>query len=472
MWEAIESNRRRSVLLLALMAAMLVGLGALIGAFVDPGFWWAGAILAFVIFWILYGTAVLSGDRLLLASAGARRIESKDQFPRLWNVVEEMKIASGLSHMPQVWVIEDSRPNAFATGRSPERAAVAVTSGLVSRLNRDELQGVVAHEVAHVVNRDIRFMTLAGILVGSVVLLSEMFLRYLWWGGIGHSRRRTSGRGGDARIQAAILAAGILAAILAPLFSRLLYFACSRRREFLADASGALYTRYPPGLASALEKIASRQRGRGRRERGEKASRILAPMYIINPLRAYGSSGWFSTHPPTEQRIEILRAMGGAHYAAYEEAYRSVRGKGRTCLGEVTLTDGRKPLQIREPTPEAEREDPVERVRDVTGLLDRLADFTALTCACGVGIRIPPGFDRSRVPCPRCGREHAVPVAERDANQPEEALRYERKSAGWESFRCPACGKANHLSPAFVAPRVRCAGCRRKIEIVSGAAAR
>jgi heat shock protein HtpX len=281
-----------------------------------------GVGVASVLWMVMMLAAYYGGDSLLLSSAKARRIQKED-LPQLWNVVEEMTIASGLGQMPKVYIIDDPEPNAFAVGRSPETASIAVTMGLLRRLNRDELQGVVAHEIGHIRNLDVRFMTLASVTLGTIVLLSEVFLRSMWYGG-GRGRRRSSSSGGG-QAQAILLVAALLVAILAPIAAQLLYFACSRKREYLADASAARFTRYPLGLASALEKIASTVS-----TGSKKVSRALAPMYIVNPLQSRSAVGLFSTHPPTEDRIRILRSMaGGAGLAQYEEAYRKVHGEGR-----------------------------------------------------------------------------------------------------------------------------------------------
>ena len=198
--------------------------------------------MALVIWLIMALVALIGGDSVLLHTAGAYHIDKEDA-PRHLNVVEEMTIASSLGSMPRVYIIEDDAPNAFAVGRNPEKAAVAVTSGLLKRLTRDELQGVVAHEIGHIRNLDVRFMTLAAVMVGSIVLLSEVFMHYLWFGG----GRRSSSRKGGGQAQIILLVVGILAAILAPIVARMLYFACSRRREYLADASAAQFTRFPDG---------------------------------------------------------------------------------------------------------------------------------------------------------------------------------------------------------------------------------
>ena len=277
MWEAIRRNRRRSTVLITLMGIILILLGFVIGMLVDPQAGGAfGAVVALGIWLILWLTAIAGGDSVLLASSRAKRVQKKDA-PRLWNIVEEMTIASGLGTMPAVYIIEDSVPNAFAVGRKPEKAAVAVTSGLLKRLNRDELQGVIAHEIGHIKNLDIRFMTLASVMLGSIVLISEIFVRGFLYSG---ARRRSSRSGDGGQAQVVILVVALLVAILAPIVAQILYFACSRQREYLADASAARFTRFPEGLASALERISRRAASK------EKVSRALAPLYIVNPLQA------------------------------------------------------------------------------------------------------------------------------------------------------------------------------------------
>ena len=261
MWEQIRANKRNSIILLFLMAAVLGLLGGIIGmAFVrHPLGGLFGIAIAFVIWAILAMISFSSGDQIFLAASKAVPV-THDVHPQLFNVVEEMSIAANLP-MPKVYIINDPAPNAFATGRSPETASVAVTAGLLGKLNRDELQGVIAHEMSHILHRDILFVTIAGVMLGAIVLLSQVFLRGMFYSSLsGGSRRRYSSGGGSGggQAQLIIMLIAILAAILAPLFAYLFYFALSRRREYLADACGATYTRYPEGLASALEKIAAR----------------------------------------------------------------------------------------------------------------------------------------------------------------------------------------------------------------------
>jgi heat shock protein HtpX len=197
-------------------------------------------------------------------------------------------------------------PNAFAVGLKPERACVAVTTGLLERLSRDELQGVIAHELGHISNRDTLFMTLAGVTLGAIVLLADMGMRMMFWGGGGRRRSSSSsGKNGGAAMAILMIAALVLA-ILAPLIARLLYFACSRQREYLADASSAQYTRLPSALASALQKISTQQEAKK-----IPVNRVVSPMYIINPLAAAGSASVFGTHPPTQERIKRLLEMQG-----------------------------------------------------------------------------------------------------------------------------------------------------------------
>ena len=296
--ERIAVNRRNSVLLITAFLAFVAVFGYIIGyAWIgDPTGALFGLGLAFVAGTISGLATYYGGDRMVLAASRAQET-SHDNAPVLFNVVEEMAIAAGLP-MPKVYIIDDSAPNAFATGRDPEHASVAVTSGLLEKLDRDELQGVIAHEMSHVGNFDIRYAMLVGVLVGTTVLISDFFLRGLWFGG---GRRREGG--GQAQLIMLVIA--IVLAILAPLLARLIQLSISRQREFLADASAVQLTRNPKGLADALQKIS------GDQEVLEAANRATAHLYIVNPIKAFEkrSKGLFSTHPPIEQRIEILRQM-------------------------------------------------------------------------------------------------------------------------------------------------------------------
>jgi heat shock protein HtpX len=330
MFEAIRANKIKSGVLVFLVAGLLIVLGYVVGYAVSgvaEGAWF-GVVLAAGVWAILAAISYWSGDAVLMKMSNASEVSPED-YPQLHNVVEELSIAAGLPK-PRVFVIRDGSPNAFAAGRSPEHACVAITSGLLEKLNRDELQGVLAHEMSHVLNRDVLYMTLLGVMIGAIVLMCDFFLRYLWIGG-GRRGRRSRRGGGGGQAQAIFLVVGLAMAILAPLVARLLYLATSRRREFLADANGAVLTRYPEGLARALEKIA------GDEDPLEIANRATAPMYIVNPLKKRGRSlsGLFSTHPPLQERVAILRAMGtGMSLGDYQRAWQAVtQRKGRLFRG-------------------------------------------------------------------------------------------------------------------------------------------
>ena len=305
MWEAISANQRRSALLITSLAALLALMGMAIGFLMGgkPQTAYFGAFIGIFIWGVLLLVNLMGGESVLLSSANAREV-AHDEAPQLYNVVEEIRIAASLPAMPRVFIIDTPVPNAFAVGLNPERACVAVTAGLLERLNRDELQGVIAHELGHISNRDTLFMTLAGVTLGAIVLLADAGMRMMFWGD-GGRRRSSSGKSGGGA--ALLMIAALVLAILAPLVARLLYFACSRQREYLADASSAQYTRYPAGLANALRKIALQQD-----PKKIPVNRVVAPMYAINPLAAAGSFSVFGTHPPTEERIRRLLEMQGA----------------------------------------------------------------------------------------------------------------------------------------------------------------
>jgi heat shock protein HtpX len=297
LYTATAANKRNSFFITAALTAVFVVLGYFLGRYWGSGY--GGVFIAFLVALVMSLSAYYSGDKMVLGISRAKRIEKKD-YPQLFNVIEELAIAGGLP-MPAVYVIDDTAPNAFATGRDPKHASVAITTGLMQKLNRDELQGVMAHELSHVGNRDILYATMVGILVGSIAMMSDFFLRSFFWGG--GRRRRSSSEGGAAGAIFVVIA--IALAVLAPIFTKLLQLAVSRQREYLADASAAKLTRYPEGLASALQKIS------GDQEVLEVANRATQHLYIVNPIKPFEkrASNLFSTHPPIQDRIARLRAM-------------------------------------------------------------------------------------------------------------------------------------------------------------------
>jgi len=406
MWELIQTNKRNSTLLMVLMAVVLLALGFAIGmAAVGPEGGLFGLGIAAVIWLVLALISLSSGDQILLAASGAKQI-THDVHPQLFNVVEEMKIAAGLPAMPKVYIINDPAPNAFATGRNPQSASIAVTAGLLGRLNRDELQGVIAHEMSHILHRDILYMTLAGIMLGSVVLLSQVFMRGVFYGSMGSRRRYSSNSRGGNQAQILLVVIAIVAAILAPIMAQLLYFALSRRREYLADAGGARLTRYPEGLASALEKIASDPS-----PQLATANSVTAPMFFANPFKSRGQRGLSdltSTHPPISERIRILRGMShGASYKDYAQAYATVT-HGKNIVPAAALTGDEVQLRQGLP-PTTEQGLPQKQTHQIGDIMRKVNGFQFLTCECGLKLKIPPNFPSGVVPCPRCRRSLSIP---------------------------------------------------------------
>ncbi|MEJ2745376.1 MAG: zinc metalloprotease HtpX [bacterium] len=296
MYEQISKNKRNSIILCVVFVIFVGFLGWVFSQLTAFGN--MGIVLAVVIALVWAFSSYYWSDRIVLAISRAKPLE-KYEYPHLFHAVEGLAIAAGIP-TPRVYVIEDTAPNAFATGRNPQHSVVCVTTGLIKKLNRLELEGVIAHELSHVKNYDILFGSLVVVMVGVVALLSDWILRSFLWGG---GRRRRDSGGGQAT--AILLIIGILLAILAPIVAQLVRLSISRKREFLADASGAMLTRYPKGLADALRKLDAD------REPLEAANKATAHMYIVNPLK--GARGTvnrlFSTHPPIEERIKALEAM-------------------------------------------------------------------------------------------------------------------------------------------------------------------
>ena len=297
MYEQISSNKRKSYFIILFFLVLIFLLAWAFGQITELGPY--AVILAFIIAIAMTFGSYYYSDKIVLAVSKARPVEKKD-FPYLYNVVEGLAIAAGLPK-PRCYIIDDTAPNAFASGRNPENAVIVVTNGLLQKLNRVELEGVIAHEMSHIKNYDVLLQTLAVVMVGVVALLSDWILRTFFWGG---GRRREKSKGGG-NAGAIFIVIALVLAILSPLVAQLLRFSISRKREFLADANGALLTRYPPGLASALKKLAAD------REPLEVANKATAHLYIVNPLKDIKgrTNKLFSTHPPVEERITALEKM-------------------------------------------------------------------------------------------------------------------------------------------------------------------
>lgn len=392
------------------MGVFLLLIGWLIGYSVI-GSPTAGIVIALIVYLIMNLVAYYQGDSILLSIAGARKIEKKDH-PRLYNVVEEMKIASALPSMPAIYIIDDPALNAFATGRDITHASVAITTGLLQKLNRDELQGVIAHEISHIKNRDVLLMAMCSVLLGTIVLLSFYGSRIMLFSGGSRRSSRSSGGGGAASGIIMLIAFALM--ILAPIFAQLIYLAISRKREYLADASAALYTRNPEGLASALEKLSVSSTP------VKKANKATAPMYIVNPFRGkkMDVNALSSTHPPIQERIRILRSIAGTvSLDAYNTAYGKVKGNGGTLIGSKTVLSSPGSASIVSGSGEGPLGDPVsekkERTREVNDMMYRLDDYSVIDCDCGARLKIPPIMRGRSVQCPRCGRKHQPSEAKR-----------------------------------------------------------
>jgi len=301
MYEQISRNKWKSAALIVFFMAFIFVLTWFFEYL--TGWGKGGLVLAVVVAMGMAAVGYYQSDKIVLAISRAKPV-TKEEYPYLYNVVEGLAIAAGVP-APKCYVIDDTAPNAFATGRKPETAVICVTTGILAKLDRVELEGVIAHEMSHIKNYDVRLQTLVVVMAGVVALLSDWMLRSFWWGG---GRRRGRSRSGSGGAEGVFVLVGLGLAVLSPFIATIIQLAVSRKREFLADASGAMLTRYPAGLASALRKISAD------REPLEAANKATAHLYIVNPLKNLkgGNSGLnrlFSTHPPIEERIAALEKM-------------------------------------------------------------------------------------------------------------------------------------------------------------------
>ena len=294
--DEIARNKRSSLLLVVFVSVILFALVYVFVYLIAPGYIVVALPISLFLIVLYAYSSYRYGDSVVLASTNARPAEGRE-YQHLRDTVEGLSIAAGIP-VPKVYVVESEEMNAFATGRDPEHASVAVTTGLLGELDRLELEGVLAHELSHIKNRDILFMTLVAVLVGLAAILSHVILRTFRYGGFRRGRRDKRGGG----IEVIVLLVGFVLAIFAPIVTRLVQFTVSRKREYLADASGAELTRYPDGLASALEKMMKRNRGK------MEVSEAVSHIFFVDPNRSPLDS-LYATHPPIEERIKRLRAM-------------------------------------------------------------------------------------------------------------------------------------------------------------------
>jgi len=459
MWEQIRYNRIRTAQLVIGIGLLLVLLGYLLGLLLSLGlklpaslytpdeygswlanlgtpnqFGIAGVVIALIVWAVASLVTYFNGDNIILGLAKAKKIGAND-LKRLSNIVEELKISSGLEIMPSIYVIDDPALNAFAVGRDPKKAAVVVTSGLLQKLNRDELQGVIAHEIAHIKNRDVLLMVMCSVLLGTMIILSH-YPSYLSWGETTITKQKSDRKKYSDSKNLRTVSISIFLALVAlfivpfgeptfdmyfvfgclslgltpvamivliglPFSVLLIYYAISRRREYLADATATLYTRYPEGLASALEKIASSK------DQLQSAKPALASIYIANPFgnphdTKNNNAG---THPPITERIHILRSMTHISLIDYDRAYREFLGTDRNVLPAYALANADtatiRPARV-------DDIDYIQRIRETSNALWNLNNYKLISCPCGTRMRLPPRYKLPEIKCPHCGRINQV----------------------------------------------------------------
>ncbi len=464
MWELIRINKRKSLFVLILMFILMVSLSGAVGAGFYAADWvtgmlW-GALIGVILWAVQSAVAYFAGDDIVLHFNMAV-VVTPESYPQLYNIVEEMKIAAGLAVMPEIYIVQSAGLNAFATGIRSEKTAICVTSGLVENLNRDELQGVIAHEMSHILNRDVLFMTFAGVMLGTITMLSNVMLRGTVLSN--SNNRRSRKKGGFSGGHPVVILIILLFAIVAPILARIFYFTISKKREYLADASAARLTRYPIGLASALQKIA-------KHSSVDFVSKITAPMFIVNPRFAGGDEDSLfaaSTHPPIYKRIAILTQLQHGGKVSLEN-YQKLYEKELETSGLFSKTS------LESDKSEAVRAESAEKITEFTESRKEVADvilantgFKILTCECGLKIKLPPSDLRMKVVCPRCRKELSVSgesalAAENGGNE----LVFRRKNKNsWESFPCQCGNFTFQLSPLFRGTYAVCKRCGTKVKI-------
>lgn len=445
MWEIIEANKRKSFLLFISMGFCLILLGYLIGSAFTYKY---GGLIGFgtaVFVWFIFSLiSYYKGSTILLESVNATEVTPRVN-QQLFSVVEEMKIAAGMPAMPKVYIINEEAPNAFATGRDPQHSSIAVTAGLLTLLNRDELQGVIAHEVSHIINRDTLYLTFAGVTLGSITLISTLFLKGLFYTPSFTSRYSLRITKYGCLFRLAFLLLAILFAILGPILAKLFYFAISRRREYLADATAVRLTRYPEGLASALEKIS--QSGLA----FLKANKITTPMFFVNPVKRNGIefSGFTATHPPIEERIKILRGISqGVNFKYFQQAYNEIKSTRKNAkklipesyLGETHIIPLRAAAVSAVPVIDRKI-----KKRETNDIIMRANGYSFIECSCGLKIKVPEGFgfNKPKITCPKCGTIHDINP--QSSAKVIKCLSCSKEYYDTEEF-CPFCGNATDMT--------------------------
>ncbi len=431
MWFIIEQNKRKTTFFLIILTLFFLFFGSALGFCVsceisDKSYFgtYIGLGISFICLLGIIIYTKFNASKFFLNQVGAVPIKKED-LPVLHNAVEEMSISASLGFIPKIYIIDSNIPNAFSVGINEKNAAVAVTTGLLSSLNRDELQGVIAHEIAHIKNLDTLYLMYAGVVFGLIVCVSNAIIR----GFIGgpRSRRYSSSRRSGDSAGAAILIALILA-IISPILVKLLYLTVSRKREYLADACACQYTRYPSGLASALTKISnfsvsSDKNNEKYIEKNEKmhSGEVVSCMYIHNFLQKENAGFWdelFSTHPSTKKRISVLKQMGACDFEEYNKVYRAVLSEKSLVNKNKLLKMNLSPIPIVAPVASAASETAVSdkntdeqrinRQREAKDSFKKASNYKIINCDCNVKLKIPPELKISEIACPNCNRVHKI----------------------------------------------------------------
>lgn len=403
MWQFIELNKRKTIILLIVLTLFLVGFSTLLGLYITGTTDGVeiGLIIGIICTIGIIFYAKFNASKFFLDQVNAVPVK-KGEMPVLENITEEMSIASALGFVPKIFLVNSPYPNAFSVGINRENAGIAVTTSLLSLLNRDELTGVIAHEIAHIKNQDTLYLMYAGVIFGVIVAISDTLLRSFRYSSTRRSSNRNEGGG-----EAVILLIIILFAILSPICVRLLYFSLSRKREFLADASACQYTRFPTGLASALYKI-SNFTITGKKREDEGSNQLIQCMYIHNRLQTAENffSNLFATHPPVEKRIEVLKKMGAADIKEYTRAYSTVTGDKKLITNKNLMKMNIETLAIASAIADDAEEKKINKQRQAKNAYYNAQNYTIINCECGTILKIPPEIKRKSVQCPHCKKNY------------------------------------------------------------------
>lgn len=514
--ELIRINKLKSVYLLVLTILIIMAVGYILGDIVYTMYIPVRSVdyeekrLVFSL-WIAVLTGLLeilqiyfvfTRKPILLFNQLGMNIAERTKFQKLHNVISEMTIAAGLSQTPIAYVIPSKTLNAMAFGSSPDNCAIAVTAGLLSVCNRDELQGVIAHELSHIINRDALLLEVCRNSLGMVEVLREVMLRSIYWAPVGRLNYRiSSGKGRSSGAHLIFLLFGIIFTLIAPILVNVIYLTISREREYLADAVSAKLTRYPVGLASALTKIAYSTHSM------DDIDKVTSSAFITQPrgdmtITSKGSR----THPPIWNRIRILRLMsGGAGYIDYQKAYNAVMLQNPGFMpGSMKGDKASIPLRMAEAMPD--EPGGVDNFEEMSILANegRMDDIFRLTegyrfidCECGMKIKVPVDYDKFEIKCPRCGKIHKlgenmsslltamldesavtgetaalgiIREVMEEKSEPdyrsEEEQTYVRFKNGWQEIQC-RCGSKVQIAPNFLGKFISCRKCRRRINIIN-----